>query len=135
MYKTPIYDSFCYVTTEKMSPMETHRHYGKRATSETWIEECESQMCAGHIRTSEFLANSALFQCGILAYNILKWMGLLTGAAVQRWEVKTIRLWLIRLAGKLVSSGRQLTLKVPSKFLYREQWDAWEQMTHDLCFE
>ena len=135
MYKTPIYDSFCYVTTEKMSPMETHRHYGKRATSETWIEECKSQMGAGHIRTSEFLANSALFQCGILAYNILKWMGLLTGAAVQRWEVKTIRLWLIRLAGKLVSSGRQLTLKVPRKFLYREQWDAWEQMTHDLCFE
>jgi hypothetical protein len=135
MYKTPIYDSFCYVSTEKKSPMETHHHYGKRATSETWIEECKSQMGAGYIRTSEFLANSALFQCGILAYNILKWMGLLTGAAVQRWEVKTIRLWLIRLAGKLVSSGRQLTLKVPQKFLYREQWDAWEQMTHELCFD
>jgi 2C-methyl-D-erythritol 2,4-cyclodiphosphate synthase len=135
LYKTPIYDSFCYVTTEKKSPMETHRYYGKRATSETWIEECKSQMGAGTIRTSEFLANSALFQCGILAYNILKWMGLLTGVAVQRWEVKTIRLWLIRLAGKLVSSGRQLTLKVPCKFLYREQWDAWEHMTHDLCFE
>jgi hypothetical protein len=135
LYKTPIYDSFCYVTTEKMSPMETHRHYGKRATSETWIEECKSQMGAGYIRTSEFLANSALFQCGILAYNILKWMGLLTGAAVQKWEVKTIRLWLIRLAGKLVSSGRQLTLKIPQKFLYREQWDAWEHMTRDLCFE
>lgn len=135
MYKTPIYDSFCYVTTEEKSPMETHRHYGKRATCETWIEECKSQMGAGTIRTNEFLANSALFQCGILAYNILKWMGLLTGSAVQRWEVKTIRLWLIRLAGKLVSSGGQLTLKVPLKFLYREQWDAWEQMTHDLCFE
>lgn len=70
-----------------------------------------------------------------MGYNILKWMGLLTDTAVQRWEVKTIRLWLIRLAGKLVSSGRQLTLKVPSTFMYREQWDAWEQMTHDLCFE
>jgi len=135
LYKTPIFESFCYVTTEKKSPMETHRHYGKRATSETWIEECKSQMGAGHIRTNDFLANSVLFQCGILAYNILKWMGLLTGAAVQKWEVKTIRLWLIRLAGKLVSSGRQLTLKVPCKFLYREQWDAWEQMTHDVCFE
>lgn len=110
LYKTPIFENFCYVTTEKKSPMETHRHYGKRATSETWIEECKSQMGAGQIRTSKFLANSALFQCGILAYNILKWMGLLTGTTVQRWEVKTIRLWLIRLAGKLVSSGRQLWL-------------------------
>ena len=135
LYKTPIFENFCYVTTEKKSPMETHRHYGKRATSETWIEECKSQMGAGQIRTSEFLANSALFQCGVLAYNILKWMGLLTGTTVQRWEVKTIRLWLIRLAGKLVSSGRQLTLKVPCKFMYREQWDAWEYMTRELCFE
>lgn len=135
LYKTPIFENFCYVTTEKKSPMETHRHYGKRATSETWIEECKSQMGAGQIRTSEFLANSALFQCGVLAYNILKWMGLLTGTTLQRWEVKTIRLWLIRLAGKLVSSGRQLTLKVPCKFMYREQWDAWEYMTRELCFE
>ena len=135
LYKTPIFENFCYVTTEKKSPMETHRHYGKRATSETWIEECKSQMGAGQIRTSEFLANSALFQCGVLAYNILKWMGLLTGTSVQSWEVKTIRLWLIRLAGKLVSSGRQLTLKIPCKFMYREQWDAWEQMTRGLCFE
>jgi hypothetical protein len=135
LYKTPIFENFCYVTTEKKSPMETHRHYGKRATSETWIEECKSQMGAGQIRTSEFLANSALFQCGVLAYNILKWMGLLAGTTLQRWEVKTIRLWLIRLAGKLVSSGRQLTLKVPCKFMYREQWDAWEYMTRELCFE
>jgi len=135
LYKTPIFENFCYVTTENMSPMETHRKYGKRATSETWIEECKSQMGAGHIRTSEFLANSALFQCGVLAYNILKWMSLLTGTGIQKWEVKTIRLWLIRLAGKLVSSGRQLTLKVPCKFMYREQWDAWEQMTRELCFE
>lgn len=135
MYKTPIYDSFCYVTTVDKSPMDIHRMYGKRATSETWIEECKSQMGAGKIRTNDFLANSALFQCGILAYNILKWMQLLTGTTIQHWEVKTVRLWLIRLAGKLVSSGRQLTLKIPQKFLYREQWDAWEHMTSELCFD
>lgn len=135
MYKTPVYESFCYVTTEKRPPIETHFHYRKRATCETWIEECKSQIGAGYIRTNEFLANSVLFQCGILAYNIIKWMGLLAGTSVQRWEVKTIRLWLIRLAGKLISSGRQLILKVPRKFLYREQWDAWEQITHELCFD
>jgi len=79
LYQTPIYHRFCYVTNEKKSPMETHRHYGQRATAETWIEECKSQMGAGYIRASKFLANSALFQCRILAYNSLKWMGLLTG--------------------------------------------------------
>jgi hypothetical protein len=55
---------------------------------------------AGHLRTSEFLANTALFQCTVLAYNLLKWMALLTGGVVQQWEVKTMRLCLIRVAGK-----------------------------------
>ena len=43
-------------------------------------------MNAGHLRTGEFLANAALFQCAVLAYNLLKWMSLLTGEAVQQIE-------------------------------------------------
>ncbi len=57
----PVEEYFCYVTTEGLSPIEAHRSYGKRATCETWREECKSQMNAGHLRTSEFLANAALF--------------------------------------------------------------------------
>lgn len=57
-------------------------------------------MNAGHLRTSEFFANAALFQCAVLAYNFLKWMSLLTGGAVQQWEIKTMRRWLIRVAGR-----------------------------------
>ena len=76
--------------------MQIHRMYGKRATCETWIEECKSQMGAGYIRTDDFLANSVLFQCGVMAYNLLKWMALSIGGQIQKWEVKTIRLWLIR---------------------------------------
>jgi len=78
--------------------METHRKYGERATCETWIEECKCQMKAGNIRTSKFMANAVLFQSAVLAYNILKWMALLTGSAIRKWEVKSIRFWLIRIA-------------------------------------
>ena len=76
LFTLPVYEYFCYVTTERLSPIEAHRSYGKRATcdlsacdhaqAETWIEECKSQMNAGHLRTSEFLANAALFQCAVL---------------------------------------------------------------------
>lgn len=135
MYKTPTYDYFCYVTTiTNMTPFEIHKYYGKRATSETWIEEFKSQMGAGQIRTGEFIANSALFQCGVMGYNILKWMAIFAGAKLQKWEVKSIRLWLIRVAGKLTVSGGQLTLKVPENFLNREYWDMWEKITHELSF-
>ncbi len=122
----PVYDYFCYVTTEELSPMDAHRKYMKRATCETWIEECKSQMRAGNIRTSGFLANAALFQSAVLAYNILKWMSLLTGGEVQKWEIKTIRLYLIRLAGKLIKTGRRYILKLPERFLFQKKWQQWE---------
>lgn len=115
--------------------METHRKYGERATCETWIEECKSQMRAGNIRTSEFLTNSALFQCSVLAYNLLKWMGLLTGGEISRWEVKTVRLYLIRVAGKLIKRGRQLILKLPKRFLYQERWQQWETMSLTVALD
>ena len=129
LFDIAIYDTFCYVTTERLSPMAAHRKYGERATCETWIEECKSQMKVGKIRTSEFLANAVLFQSAVLAYNILKWMALLTGGKVRTWEVKSIRFWLIRVAGKLCGGSRQLTLKLPEQFLYQQQWREWEQMS------
>lgn len=102
--------------------------------SEMWIEECKSQMNAGHLRTGEFLANAALFHCAVLAYNLLKWMGLLAGGVIQRWEIKTVRLWLIRVAGKLTKGSRQLTLKLPEKFLHQEEWRLWEGMSLSVEF-
>lgn len=134
LFPIPEYEYFCYVTTERLGPMEAHRSYGKRATCETWVEECKGQMNAGHLLTGEFLANAALFQCAVLAYNLLKWMALLTGGAVQQWEIKTMRLWLIRVAGKLIKGGRQLTLKLPEKFLHQEEWRAWEGMSLSVEF-
>ena len=95
---------------------------------------CKNQMNAGHLRTSEFLANAALFQGAVLAYNLLKWMSLLTGRAVQQWEIKTMRRWLIRVAGKLIKGSRQLTLKLQEKFLHQEEWRAWEGMSLSVEF-
>lgn len=134
LFRTPEYDYFCYVTTEAGSPMAVHRQYGQRATCETWIEECKSQMGAGRIRTDDFLVNSALFQCGVIAYNLLKWMALAVGGTLGRWEVKSIRLWLIHVAGKLTSGSRQQVLKLPRSFLYQAQWQAWDRMSQEIVF-
>jgi hypothetical protein len=130
-----VYEYFCYVTDiEGISPWEVHKTYGKRATCETWIEECKSQMGASKIRTSDFIANSILFQCAILAYNLLKWMAMLAGHGMEHWEVKTIRRWLILKAAKLVHSGRQLFLKIQSTFLKQKQWCIWREMIERIEF-
>ncbi|KOR29301.1 transposase [Achromatium sp. WMS3] len=120
------YEYFCYVTTEIMGPWLTHKTYGKRATSETWIEEAKGQIGLSHILTSEFLANAALFQTAILAYNMLCWMSMLSGNdQLRRWEPKTIRIFLIQVAGKLLTSGRQLRLLFSPNHLYPKVWNVW----------
>ncbi len=120
------YEYFCYVVSEKYTPWQTHKKYGERATSETWIEEAKNQMALAHIKTDSFIANAALFQCAVLAYNTVKWMALLSGnPTILRWEIQTVRAFLIRVAGKLIIGSRQQKLKVPEECLYPRQWEDW----------
>jgi hypothetical protein len=120
------YDYFCYVTTEALTPWQTHKKYGERATCETWIEEAKSQMGLGKIRTDQFLANAALFHCAVLAYNTVRWMAQLSGnKTLCQWEPDTLRTYLIRVAGKLLTGNNQLNVKTPADPLYPQEWDDW----------
>jgi hypothetical protein len=120
------YDYFCYVVSDSREPWQVHKQYGQRATCETWIEEAKNQTALAHIKTSDFLANSVLFQCAILAYNTVRWMALCSGnATLRRWEPSTVRTFIIRMAAKFTTGGRQQRLTVPERMLYTAQWDAW----------
>lgn len=126
LLETTEYDYFCYVTTEALTPWQTHKKYGERATCETWIEESKGQIGMGKIRTASFLANAALFHCAVLAYNTLRWMAIMSGSqTLRQWEPETIRTYLVRVAGKLLTGNGQLTVKTPDNHLYPKVWDDW----------
>ena len=126
LLETTTYDTFCYVTTEILTPWQTHKKYGERATCETWIEEAKGQIGLGKIRTADFLANAALFHCAVLAYNTLRWMAIMSGSqTLLQWEPETIRTYLVRVAGKLLTGNRQLTVKTPNNHLYPQAWEDW----------
>ena len=123
---TTQYAYFCYVTTAALTPWQTHNKYGERATCETWIEEAKGQMGMGKIRTASFVANAALFHCAVLAYNTLRWMAIMSGSpTLRQWEPETVRTYLVRVAGKLLTGNRQLTVKTPDKHLYPQVWEDW----------
>ena len=120
------YDFFCYSTSENLTPWETHKKYGERATSETWIEEAKSQIGLGHVKTSDFLANAALFQAAILAYNTLRWMALVSeNKELKQWEPMTVRLHLICVAGRLLTGSNQNRVQLPKHHLHSTAWDDW----------
>ena len=126
LLETSKYDYFCYVTTEALTPWQAHKKYGDRATCETWIEESKGQMGMGKIRTASFLANAALFHCAVLAYNTLRWMAIMSGSqTLRQWEPETVRTYLVRVAGKLLTGNGQLTVKTPDNHLYSKVWDDW----------
>lgn len=126
LFEMKEYDYFCYVVSEIADPWQVHKRYGQRATCETWIEEAKNQTALAHIKTGDFWANSVLFQTAILAYNTMRWMALLSGNTVlRRWEPGTIRTFLIRVAGKYTTGGRQQDLSAPERMLYPNQWDDW----------
>ena len=126
----PIYDYFCYVTTERLSPWQAHKSYGERATCETWLDEAKNQMAMAHIKSGDFVASSLIFQCAVLAYNTIRWMALLSdNKQLKRWEIETVRTYLIRTAGKLLTGSKQLRLSVPEQHLHAEPWKAWLKLS------
>ena len=123
------YDYFCYVTTENESTWQIHKKYGERATCETWIEEAKNQMALGQIKTNDFNANSILLQCSIIAYNVIRWMEYTSAnKQLKKWEPETVRTFLIRVAGKLTTGGRILTITYAKNHLYQEVWDEWKKL-------
>ena len=130
LFEIKKYDYFCYVVSKLDDcPWATHKKYGKRATSETWIEEAKNQMALTAIKTNSFDANSVLFQCAILAYNAQRWMALCSGDKIlRRWEPATLRAFIIRVGGLFRTGSRQWKLQVPETMLYQAQWDAWVEV-------
>jgi hypothetical protein len=59
------------VTNLALTPWEAHKFYGKKATSENWIEWCKNQIAAGSTLSQDSWANSVMFQTCTLAYNLL----------------------------------------------------------------
>jgi hypothetical protein len=134
-FSEPEYEYFCYVTNMKLSPWEAHKFYGKRAASENWIDWCKNQMAGGSILTDDFWANSAIFQTCILAYNLMVWMFWINTGKGFHEEPNTIRMFLIRVPGRLLTSGRQLVLKLEKDFYFKNRWLELEERLDCICFD
>jgi hypothetical protein len=129
-----VYDNFCYVTNIDDSPLAIHSIYGDRGTSENWIEAVKNQMFGGSMMTKEFWANETLWQMSVLAYNLSVWMRKLSDESSWREEPATFRSWFVQLAGKIVTSGRSIYLKMYEAFYYKDRWLKIEEAVDTMHF-
>ena len=129
-----VYEYFCYVTNTNLTPWKAHKTYGKRATSENWIEWCKNQMAAGGILTQDFWANSAIFQTCILAYNSMIQMMQQTQEHKIDEEPNTIRFRLIHVPARLLTGSRRLLLKSSESQYFKGKWLKIEHALDCLSF-
>jgi len=134
IFPIKVWDYFCYCTNIVDNPLQIHKLYGDRGTSENWIENVKNQMFAGQLLTDDFWANEMLWLSSIMAYNISVWMRKLTDNASWHEEPATFRSWFIQLAGKLIRTGRQIHLKMYEAYYYKERWRKIDEAVDILCF-
>jgi len=105
-----------YLTTSAEPALEVSRRYEDRAGIETLIAEWKGGWGIGDMPCWAFDANHVVLLLKLLAHNLMRRFAAAVAPtlATARWRVGWLRRALINVAGQLVRSGRQWTLKVPS---------------------
>ena len=96
--------------------------YCDHATSEQFHSEFKTDLDLERLPSGKFATNDLVMACAVLAYNILRWIGLegLTGPdaplrhEAKRRRLKTVMQELMYVAARVVASGRRIALKFSS---------------------
>ncbi|MBI4860129.1 MAG: transposase, partial [Candidatus Riflebacteria bacterium] len=77
-------------------------------------DELKNDLAAGVMPFGRFQANAAWFRFNVLTFKVLSAMKLLAlPKRMELWRPATIRFRLLNLAGRIIHSGRTLTLRLP----------------------
>lgn len=107
--------------TDVFTPKDIVRSYQKRGTMENYIKEAKNGFDLDRMSSHSFQANEARLMLSLLAYNLTNWMRTLCFPEEQKnMQIQTIRTKVIKVASKLVKSGRSLYFKLSSSFVYQE---------------
>jgi Transposase DDE domain. len=102
------------------SPKQLVRTYQKRGTMENYIKEAKSGFSLDRLSSHGFQVNEVRLMLSLLAYNLTNWLRTLTFPEEQKaMRIETIRTRIVKVASKLVKSGRSLYFKLPSSFDYQ----------------
>ena len=117
------------VTNQRNKAENIWRLYKRGAVVEQVIEEIKNDFAATGIRTNHFWANDALFQTGLIAYNLLNCIRRL---ALPKWlrtaRIKRIGLLLLHMPANVVARSRQLLIKIkrdhPLRLIFYQTMNA-----------
>jgi hypothetical protein len=104
---------------ESFSPQAIVHSYKQRGTMENFIKEAKDGFGFDQMKSHDFIVNEARMMLSLLAYNFTNWLRTFSFPNKYKGiQIQTIRTRLIKVASKLVKSGRSLYVKMSSSFVY-----------------
>lgn len=111
------------VTNMDSAPEDLIRFYCKRGQMENFIKECKSGFDMSYVSSSSMIVNANRVQIHALAYNLFNWFRRLAlPESMRKDRIDTVRLKLLKLAVRIVSSARYVFFKLCSHCPYQTQF-------------
>jgi hypothetical protein len=106
---------------DAFTPETIVRSYQKRGTMENYIKEAKNGFYLDKMNSHSFQVNEVKMMLSLLAYNLTNWLRTLCFPKGRKsMQIETIRTRIIKVASKLVKSGRSIYFKLSSSFVYQK---------------
>ena len=119
LFATYSYHGF--ITDRCGETLELEADHRRHAEIENAIRDLKYGVGLNHLPSGRFAANAAWLAVQVMAHNLARWTARL-GLGEQIVTTKTLRRRFFALAGRLTRSARRLTLHLPRRWPWEEQF-------------
>ena len=118
-----LYDFHAFITDRAGEMLELEADHRRHAEIENAIRDLKYGMGLNHLPSGKFAANGAWLAVQVMAHNLARWTARIgLGAGIV--TTKTLRRRLFALAGRLTRSARRLTLHLPARWPWADEFAA-----------
>ena len=115
------YSYHAFITDREGDVLELEADHRRHAEIENAIRDLKYGVGLNHLPSGRFAANGAWLAVQVMAHNLARWTARL-GLGEQIVTTKTLRRRFFALAGRLNHSARRLTLHLPRRWYWEEQF-------------
>ena len=110
-----------FITDRDVETLELEADHRRHAEIENAIRDLKYGVGLNHLPSGRFAANGAWLAVQVMAHNLARWTARI-GLGQQIVTTKTLRRRVFALAGRITRSARRLTLHLPRRWPWEEQF-------------
>ena len=110
-----------FITDRDVETLEVEAGHRRHAEIENAIRDLKYGVGLNHLPSGRFAANGAWLAVQVMAHNLARWTARI-GLGQQILSTKTLRRRVFALAGRITRSARRLTLHLPRRWPWEEQF-------------